>query len=70
MLNLKLHKMRKIDSKKCQNLNRLSRWNLQFGLNFAELKGITTFEEWHSDNVVTISGESHMLYLSSLGVHP
>lgn len=56
-------KERKIGSRKCQNLNRLSRWKLQRKLNFAELNGITTFEDWHGDNGVTISGTSHMLSL-------
>lgn len=39
-------KEKNINSSKCQNLNRLSRWNLQSGLTFTELNGITTFEEF------------------------
>ena len=47
----------KIDSRKCQNLNRLSRWNLQSGLTFAELNGITTFEDFWDieEQVINIS---------------
>ena len=46
---LKTAQKGKIDSRKCQDLNRLNRWNLQSGLTFAELNGITTFEEfWDS----------------------
>lgn len=62
-MNLKLYERKKINSRKCQNLNKLSSWKLQTGLNFAELNRMPAFEEWHHyDDGVCISGVIHMNY--------